>query len=92
MKLCKDCRHYIAGVSKTFDRCAMRERMSPVDPVRGQPEHYYADIERNSPLVNRCGPEARYFVGKPTAQHDWSFDANGAPIEVAYGPPAEVAS
>lgn len=60
-KFCKDCKHYKAGWSGFYPRCA-----AVPDPVAGGAVRF-ADIEREYGFGDHCGPEAKRFEAKPKA-------------------------
>lgn len=67
MKLCKDCKHYVAGNTRFDDRC-LRTLWTGYtthrEPVRGLPATNNEPSDRNchrDRLTGQCGYEAVYF-------------------------------
>jgi hypothetical protein len=75
MKLCIDCRHFVQGSGKGFERCNAPQNVAGIDPVTGEEteKHWnYCETHRLtgpifSFLTRRCGKRARWFESKDSA-------------------------
>ena len=62
VKLCKDCKHYVADKSMaTLDICAHPETQHAPDLVRGERQETYCDNQRSGGM---CGKGGKYWEAK----------------------------
>ena len=59
MKLCVNCRHYMAGLDRSSDRCNHLDN-SQIDPVRGTVIMGFCEVRR-MPL-SKCGLEGNLYT------------------------------
>lgn len=76
MKLCKDCKHYIADSAATFDKCFRWDQKKVMIVVRGNHNDKYSSAKRNYCDFERwpvfpfdiismhCGRRGRYWEPK----------------------------
>ena len=66
MKFCINCKYFVprmagSAVDKELSQCSYFDRRHV---VTGETDYWYASIQRNSGLLDKCGPDARFHINR----------------------------
>ena len=64
MKFCTDCQWFVPKLvnglpDPEFSKCRYIDRRNM---VTGEPDYWYATVQRNHISADKCGPDARFFM------------------------------